>query len=190
MYGVLSSRRPRAIAMFPGSNFHSSAGSFRIPDLGLKYAPSNAHSSLMPTADRSILRPNYWVYCGMDPSLPLQIWYSIRYLWLQNASLPWPSVTSNPHAAVLWYSVHRILHTRWSLPINVCARLDGYPAVRRVYSALFGAVRVCGLPEFCYLSLGILPGESASQAKKQNKKKRITMNRCTKLSTISITDPI
>lgn len=80
MYGVLSSRRPRAIAMFPGSNFHSSAGSFRIPDLGLKHAPSNAYNNLMPIADRSILRPNYWVYCGMDPSLLLQIWYPIRYI--------------------------------------------------------------------------------------------------------------
>lgn len=60
MYGVLSSRRPRAIAMFPGFNLRSTLSrSFRIPDLGLKHAPSNAYNNLMPIADRSILRPNY-----------------------------------------------------------------------------------------------------------------------------------
>lgn len=53
---------------FPVPFSHPPARSFRILDLGLKHAPLNAHNNLMPTADRSILRPNYWVYCGMDPS--------------------------------------------------------------------------------------------------------------------------
>ena len=170
MYGVLSSRRPRAIAMFPDSNFHSSARSFRIPDLFWNMphrtrTTASCQPQIAPSCDRTIEFIVGWTHLYHSRS---GIQFDIcdyRMLLYHGRALQ--ATHMLPYS---WYSVRRILHTRWSLPINVCARLDGYPAVRRVYSALFGAVRVCSLPEFCCLSLGILPGESASQAKKQKKK--------------------
>lgn len=62
--------------------------------------------------------------------------------------------------------------TRWFLPINVRARLDGYPAVRRVYSALFGACAWFLLDSINCLWAFFRRMVRVSQPKKINKKQK------------------